>query len=128
MSSQVEKVVRETEEALKSMLPKDQWDEIDLSYITQELIAEHEQDSAEKSQDEVRKQKQGFPETPVMLAWCYWGNSLYKNGDWYHWENGNSNDGCDSIMHTCQTGYKWKSKLTKTIYVKCPQGGGFAGN
>jgi len=132
MSSQVEEVIRETEEALKSMLPKDQWDEIDLSYITQELIADDEQNSAEKSQDEVKKQLEGFPKKSAkssMMAYCFFGNNLYKNGAWWYWRNGNPNNSCDSFRHTCLTSYRWKYKLTTVVRLNCdPTPNGFAGN
>ena len=133
MSSQIEEVVRETEEALKSMLPKDQWDEIDLSYITQELIAEGEQKSVEKTQEEVKKHMEGFPHEPAnsaVLAYCFMGHHLYRTRDGYwHWQNGNPDDGCDTLRFACDTGYYWKYKLRTAVRINCPrQAGGFAGN
>jgi len=82
--------------------------EIDLSYITQELIDEYDKEAKDKVLEisECEKTDKSIP--------CYWGNSWVYRNDFGKWQyrNGNSENGCDRKSDLCSTKYKWNVKIS----------------
>lgn len=80
-------------------------DEIDLSYITEELVAKS---ANARRKDALPKSSAGFTGQPN-----YYGNQLaHVSGSVWSWTNGNSSSGSDLPAHKCGSGYRWQANFS----------------
>ena len=97
-------------------------EEVDVSYITAELLERYKNaedkneascsDPCEEMGEELLKEdlvnKNDYP--------CYIGNTpVHKGGNKWQYENNNSSDGCDRKEHLCTSGKVWTAKCNKIM-------------
>tara|TARA_R110000868_G_scaffold268842_12_gene528082 strand:- start:487 stop:891 length:405 start_codon:yes stop_codon:yes gene_type:complete len=122
MQQDVERVRAETLAGMKELFGKYMPDDLDLSYITAELIETYEKQSKDKDPKAMKESEEGFPEEDGKVNvknWCFYGHHLTKKGAWWHWQNGNPNNGCDAPRHTCRPGHFWRFQITQSAPIKC---------
>jgi hypothetical protein len=103
----LEKVIEETRKALtENALPGEKNDDLDLSYITQELL-DHYRENAKEKNVNACDDAQNKPNVA-----CFWGNNwviIGPNNRWSY-QNNNADDGCDPVTESCLcgSGHSWK--------------------
>ena len=125
MTSKIDGVIRETRAALGELLGIKEAEKIDLSYITDEIIEIGDEQSKIKDPDAVEEE---LNQDVEPLAFCYWGNNLYRSGGRWRWTNSNPSSGCDHSGHMCGSGHRWNVSRFRSgpHYLSCGNGKGGA--
>jgi len=78
---------------------------IDLSYITEALVAESVK---ARSKDQPKSSVAALTGQPN-----YYGNQLaHVSGNVFSWTNSNSSSGSDLLSHKCGSGYRWQASFS----------------
>lgn len=119
----LEKVIEETIKGLNEMcLPGEKYlpEEIDTSYITQELIDEYWSDAKKKDIECVKRE---MSEKDNVA--CYWGNKwVHISKKEWAYTNSHSGDGCDPVKTSvlCGSGHRWRVDVSKMSGRHCSNG------
>lgn len=117
----LERVINETRSALTDKtLPGENFDALDLSYITQELLDHYREHAEEK---DVSSCKTHSKENNVA---CYWGNNwaiIGPNNRWAY-QNNSSSKKCDPVTTACLcgSGSSWKVTAYRVTSRYCANG------
>jgi len=105
----LEEIIESTrQEFIKCGIKAKDAGELDLSYITQELIDTYDREAKDKNL-EASECEQADKSIP-----CYWGNHWVYREDFGKWQykNGNPENECDRKTDLCSTQYKWNVKIS----------------
>lgn len=124
MALSVEEAKRFTRDDLLSQGAQEQ--DIDLSYITDDLLKGYENAPSKKDEGD----RDAFDGSTIVPAY-FFGNNRVSMGNGNHaYTNSNASDGYDSPGHKCGSGYRWQVFLSSYRDNPCPgnnPSGGFEG-
>lgn len=105
---------------LEDSLPGDKAEDLDLSYITQELL------DAYKNEAEEKNQKECYSSQDKANVACYWGNNWVVIGPNNRWAYTNNHSGnrCDPVTTgcLCGSGKRWKVTAHRVSGRYCANG------
>ena len=119
----LDKVIEETRKGLIELAPPGEaksLEEIDTSYITQELIDSYWDDAKDKDEECVRKES----EAKANVA-CYWGNNwAHISANKWAYTNSHSGTGCDPVSNSvlCGSGHRWRVNVNTMTGRYCSNG------
>ncbi len=117
----LEKTIKETRKYFQdSALSGEKLNDLDLSYITQDLLDDYRKNAVEKDASECTDVNKN-----ANVA-CYWGNNwviLGPNNKWGY-TNNHSGTGCDPVTDSCLcgSGQRWSATAFKVTGRHCANG------
>ena len=119
----LERVKEETKKGLIELSPPGEkllQEEIDTSYITQELIDYYWNDAEDKDEECVRNEVSA----KANVA-CYWGNNwTHISAKKWAYTNNHSGNGCDPVSSSvlCGSGHRWRVSVSTMTGRHCSNG------
>lgn len=119
----LERVREETKNGIRRLLTKDDasalTEDIDVSYITQELLDAYRRDVTDKDRSNC-----GESGVTQNVA-CYWGNNwAHISANKWAYTNNHTGTGCDPITESCLcgSGKRWNATVSQMSKRTCPNG------
>ena len=117
----LERVREETRRGIRRLLMEDdalREEDIDVSYITQELLDAYRTDATDKDDPTCA------PGVVQNVA-CYWGNNwVHVSANKWSYTNNHTGTGCDPVTEACLcgSGKRWNTTVSKMQARTCPNG------
>lgn len=116
----LERVKEETQKGIKNLLGNSALEEeIDVSYITAELLNAYRSDAKEKDSSQCNTQ------SITQNVACFWGNNwVHVSENKWNYTNNHSGTGCDPVTESCLcgSGYRWSVAVNQMSKRVCPNG------